>query len=410
VEKIDRKYRQRFAAGARIFTEGDAGERAYIIVEGRAELFTRVAGQRLTVARRGKGEVIGEMALVDGKPRTASAEALEPMEVLVIDRDYLEQRLAHTDPLVSAFIKVILERYRDMWYRQDGAVPFAPLEEAPAPSRHAYQEDLDLTTRRLESEHDLGRALDEGELDVFYQPIVELKGRRLAGCEALIRWHHPQRGLVPPIEFIGLAEETGLIVPIGLWLFERVCRDLKTFDEIRRASDPSSAPMYVSVNLSARQFEEPDLLSSFANLLTATGSDSRRFKLEITESLLLGNPESAERFLQGFKDLGFAIAIDDFGTGYSSFGYLRRYPIDTLKIDRSFVSTMLDNPKSAEIVHALSSMATELGMSVIAEGIEQEPEAERLQGLDCGYGQGYHFSKPLPSADFGRFLQQWKKL
>ncbi len=247
---------------------------------------------------------------------------------------------------------------------------------------------------RLQLENDLRRAIENREFEVYYQPIVALDTCRITGFEALVRWHHPERGFVSPAEFIPLAEETGLITEIGSWVLREACRQTRRWS----LDDPALAMLTISVNLSSRQFMQPDLLAQIKQILDETNLNPRRLKLEITESAVMANAEAAASMLGQLRNLGIQTSIDDFGTGYSSLSYLHRFPIDTLKIDRSFVSRMSEGDENAEIVRTIITLATNLSMSVIAEGVETAEQHERLKELDCEYGQGYLFSRPVPAA------------
>ncbi len=243
----------------------------------------------------------------------------------------------------------------------------------------------------LQLENDLRRSLERQELQVHYQPVVSLKTGRINGFEALVRWQHPRRGLVFPAEFVAIAEETGLIVPIGYWVLCEACRQMSAWQKFYQASDP----LTISVNFSGKQFSQPDLIKQVDQILKKTGLDGKSLKFEITESVLIGNCDSATAMLLQLKSLGVQVDIDDFGTGYSSLSYLHRFPIDALKIDRSFVSRMGINNENLEIVQTIVTMAHNLGMSVVAEGIETAEQLAQLRSLQCEYGQGYFFSKPL---------------
>lgn len=243
----------------------------------------------------------------------------------------------------------------------------------------------------LQLENDLRRALDRQELQVHYQPVVSLKTGRINGFEALVRWQHPQRGLVSPAEFVPIAEETGLIVPIGYWVLREACRQISAWQECYQVT----SPLTISVNFSGKQFSQPDLIKQILQILQETALDGKSLKLEITESVLIENAESAAAMFLQLKSLGVQVDIDDFGTGYSSLSYLHRFPIDGLKIDRSFVSRMGVNNENSEIVKTIMTMAHNLDMSVVAEGIETAEQLTQLRALQCEYGQGYFFSKPL---------------
>jgi diguanylate cyclase (GGDEF)-like protein/PAS domain S-box-containing protein len=242
---------------------------------------------------------------------------------------------------------------------------------------------------RLTLETDLRRALERGEFQVYYQPIVALRSGALVGFEALVRWLHPHRGLVLPCEFIPAAEETGAILPIGAWVLAQSCRQMQAW--------PEPDGLAVSVNLSGRQFAQRDLVEQVTRALESTGLPGSRLKLEITESTIVQNLEAAGRVLQRLKGLGVQVAIDDFGTGFSSLSYLDRLPIDAVKIDRSFVRSITAD-RSA-IVRATIALAHNLNLHVVAEGIDTEEQAVQLSGFGCEYGQGYLYGAPMPATD-----------
>jgi diguanylate cyclase (GGDEF)-like protein/PAS domain S-box-containing protein len=241
---------------------------------------------------------------------------------------------------------------------------------------------------RLQLETDLRRALERGELRVFYQPIVHLQTGRIAGFEALARWEHPERGLVMPDDFIPMAEETGLILPIGLWVLEEACRTLR-----RWQNRPGGEGLKMAVNLSARQFSQPDLVQRVKTILTKTRIRPGTLELEITESVILQHSTQVIETLRRMKALGVQLHVDDFGTGYSSLSYLHRLPLDALKIDRSFVSG--PDCGGLQIVRTIVAMAHALGVAVVSEGIETAELLGELRTLNCEYGQGFYFSRPV---------------
>jgi len=253
---------------------------------------------------------------------------------------------------------------------------------------------------RLKMETDLRRACERDELFVDYQPIVSLQNRTLIGFEALVRWRHPEFGLVPPKEFIPVAEETGLILPIGQTVLRSACRQAREWQE----TYPSQPPLFVSVNLSVKQFNEPGLVENIAQLLDESQLPPGCLKLEITESVFSDNIEAAVRLLTQLRNLGVRLSIDDFGTGYSSLSYLQRFPIDTLKIDRSFVTQMMENEENLAIVRTIVALAQNLGMDVVAEGVETEDQLSLLRKLECENGQGFLFSTPLGGRQLEQFI------
>jgi len=254
---------------------------------------------------------------------------------------------------------------------------------------------------RLQTEIELRRALSQGELRVYYQPIVSLADRSISGVEALARWQHPRRGLVSPVDFIPLAEETGLIVPIGQWVLEQACSQVRKW----RDQNPALRSLVVSVNLSARQFHTPDFVLEIMRAVNEADLEPSALKLEITESTVMQDPEAAATTLRQLKALGFQLAIDDFGTGYSSLSYLKRFPVDTLKIDRSFVDGLGADMQDTAIVRSVVDLAQALDVTVTGEGIETDAQEAELRSLGCDGGQGFLFARPLPAAELEALLQ-----
>ena len=243
----------------------------------------------------------------------------------------------------------------------------------------------------LQMETDMRRALEREEFVLHYQPIVALENFQLRGFEALVRWQHPERGFISPMDFIPVAEETGMIVPLGEWVMREACRQMHGW----QMKFPLDQPLFITVNLSSKQFTQESLISTFAMILQETGVKPQSVKLEITESVVMENVDTATDMLRQLRSLGVKLAIDDFGTGYSSLSYLHRFPIDTLKIDRSFVTRMSENNENTEIVRTIVVLAQNLGMDVVAEGVETNEQLVILQKLGCENGQGYFFSKPV---------------
>ena len=254
---------------------------------------------------------------------------------------------------------------------------------------------------RLQLETDLRRALEHGEFHNVYQPIVSLAAGQIVGFEALLRWQHPTRGLLGPEEFIRVAEETGLIRDLGWWNLREACRQMTNW----RADYHAYSQLTMSVNLSPKQFLQPNLAEDIGNLLRELDLPPQALKLELTESTVMGDPSAAIEMLQQIKSLGISLAIDDFGTGYSSLSYLHRFPLDTLKIDRSFISN-IGNGQDTEIARTILPMALNLHLDVVAEGVETIEQLVLLKKLQCKYGQGYYFSKPLSAEEAGSLLAE----
>jgi diguanylate cyclase (GGDEF)-like protein/PAS domain S-box-containing protein len=252
----------------------------------------------------------------------------------------------------------------------------------------------------MHMETDLRRAIEYEEFELFYQPIVSLSTGRIAGFEALVRWPHPEQGYISPGDFITLAEETGLILPIGTWVLREACRQMRQWQH----QFAHYTPLMISVNLSTRQFAQPNLPEQIQAILEETTLSPNSLKLEITESAIMDNSEAAMLMLEKIKQLGVQLAVDDFGTGYSSLGYLYRFPMDVLKIDQSFVSRIDVDGEKLELVRTITTLAWNLGMDVIAEGIETTKQLAQLKALKCEYGQGYLFARPMSGTDATAFL------
>ncbi|WP_434615581.1 putative bifunctional diguanylate cyclase/phosphodiesterase [Azospirillum sp. B2RO_4] len=264
------------------------------------------------------------------------------------------------------------------------------------PAMHSH------VVEQVRLEHDLRGALDCGnDLWVAYQPIVEMVTGGLAGFEALMRWTHPERGNIPPGIFIPIAESTGLVVSLGTWVLRQACLQIAEWQDRR---EPGSAPLFMSVNLSSHQLSDPNFVQVVREVLRETGVEPSWIKLELTESAVMDKAEQSIRLLRDLRALGIKLSIDDFGTGYSSLSYLHKLPIDSLKVDRSFVSAMHQSEENRAIVRIIMDLARLLGFDVIAEGIETSADANLLRALACDYGQGYHFARPLPSAEAGKLV------
>lgn len=424
---MNTEFTKTMAAGTQVFQEGEPGDCAYIIQSGEIELSMLINGKLSPFALLKKGELFGEMALIDNSFRSATAIAKTDVELMIISRDYIAQKIELSDPTIRMLLQVVLERYRDIHARlHDVSESLTEHESSSANSTissffsqylklssklasaithrqapsHASDIDRDLesTSDSITKENNLKHALDNNEFELYYQPIVSMPQGTIAGCEALIRWNSPTLGFTPPDKFIGLAERTGLIIPLGKWITEQACRAAYEFRKHR--------DIYMSINLSSRQFESASFMADIENAVKAANISNDCIKLEITESILMANPELAEASLNKLKAADFSIAIDDFGTGYSSFSYLHRFPIDTLKIDQSFVNAMFSNERSMEIVRTISLLAKNLSMKTIAEGIEEKNQSQQLDSFGCDYGQGYMYSRPVPFGDFLELLKE----
>jgi len=373
------RFRQQLAAGEVLFEQGEEGSCAYIVESGAIEILHGAAGR--IVARLGAGEIFGEMALLGERSRSASARAAESTVLTRVTQDYLDERLKAADPMVRHLLRTLSRRSRHLL---DGKSASATADA-----------DRALAHDHVRAEQELTLGLERGELLLHLQPIVDLAGGAVAGFEALVRWQHPERGLVPPGEFIPLAEESVLINRIGLWILDAACAALARLN----ALDPTRR-LFMSINLSGRQLNDPAMLPAVDAALARHPVAPQQLKLEITESLLLQRLDEGLPLLEACRARGLRISLDDFGTGYSSLAYLHRLPIDTLKLDRSFVLQLDSNEAGRKIVAAVIRLAHALDMDVITEGIERKEQIDTLKALGADLGQGYFFGRPaaLPAA------------
>jgi EAL domain-containing protein (putative c-di-GMP-specific phosphodiesterase class I) len=256
--------------------------------------------------------------------------------------------------------------------------------------------------RRLEVERELREAIDRDELALFYQPVVNLRTGGITGLEALVRWRHPERGILDPADFVSIAEDSGLIEPIGRWVQERACRQALEWHQLQ----PDSRPFDVAVNLSARQVAHRDLPATVEEIIARTGLDPQHLRLEITESVLVEESATAISSLHALNEMGVRLVLDDFGTGYSSLAYLNRFPFHALKIDRSFVDALGIEQEPTAIVEAIIGMARALSLEVIAEGVESEVQLAELRRLGCDYAQGYLFHPAMPEREVSRLIAE----
>ena len=378
--------REVFTSGQHIFTHGDVGECAYLIEEGAVEVLVLKQDKEHRIRLMGKGELFGEVSLIDYQPRTATVRAVERTVLVPIPRKLMEGLLEKSDPVLRHLLLVILDRFRN---RNDSSA-LSSSSAIISPERSLHRSVVQgEATQKLSLAHGMKRALIRGEFQLYYQPICNLADGCVAGFEALIRWHHPTEGVMSPDEFLWVAEQTGLIHEIGLWTLERACRDWK---ELKQFAD-YEAP-FVSVNLSAAQLSNEMLVEDVNTIITSQKMDPAELKLELTETVVVEHPEIALEIMYGLIDLGCSLALDDYGTGHSGLRHLQRYPLGTLKIDGAFVEPLLSSAQSLEIVRSSVALAHSLGMSVVAEGVTTESVKAKLQEMKCDFGQGWYFGRP----------------
>ena len=400
----EQKEQTEFNTGDLIMKQGAIGDCAFIIEEGSVEVFiTHPDGSDQHLATRGSGAIIGEMALVDRQRRTASVRALEPCTMIQITEAEYKRRLDISDPVIKMITKVILTRYRDTLSRIDSFGSTGNYSASEEIEKQATSSGK--TVQHLKTANEFKDAIENNELQLYYQPIIDMKTKQVKGFEALMRWIHPTRGFMPPNLFIPIAEDSGLIVAASDWAIEEACNAIQ---RTKVACSHLAPDAFMSVNFTAQDMLQDDFLDKLKAVSKKTKTDPAHVKLEMTERLLMNNPDKVRAMLQGCRDYGFRIAIDDFGTGYSSLSYLHHYPIDTLKIDRSFVVAMTKDEGALKLVRGIINLAKSLDMDLIAEGIEENREEELLIQNDCEMAQGYKYAKPMPEDKLVEWLNNQK--
>ncbi|MGH1455852.1 MAG: EAL domain-containing protein [Alphaproteobacteria bacterium] len=392
-----------FKAGEIIMRQGDNGANAFIIENGRVEItLERPDGEVVVVGTRGEGSMIGEMSLIDNAPRTATVTATEDCVVLEITVDDFSRRLENADPVLRMTMQVILTRYRDTLTRanitkDNNLWPMAESVE------RAYLDKADAVDK-IRIANDFKEALKNNEITLHYQPLIDFKTGEVDGFEALMRWIHPEKGFISPGVFIPIIEENGQILEASKWAFRESCNALKRIQE----KSNYHHPLHMSVNFSSTDFSSDGFVENIYNTISETDIQPERIHLEITERLLMAQPETAKETLNMCRKAGMGISIDDFGTGYSSLSYLHSFPINTLKVDQSFVRDMDTKASSRELVRSVVSLGKNLGMKIVAEGVETLAEARILKEMDCDFAQGYYFAKPMAEKDVIDIVKNWQ--
>ena len=374
--------RRTLRRGETLFHEHDPGRTAFLIESGRVRIIVGSGVGAMVLADLGPGDLVGEMAMIDDAPRTATATALEDTVLLVIEREHLAERLAQTDPVVRALLGGQLKRYRSM---------LATVRGQESPEATADLDDF-VAIGKIRLEAQLREALSERRLEVYLQPLYEVAARRVAGYEALVRWNHPERGIVSPAEFISLAEETSLIVPVGEYILHESIGVLVAM----RARGLVPLP-FVSINVSPRQLREAGLIESLLDRLTQAELPTSSVKLEITESQVLDLEQAAD-ILARCHAAGVQVSLDDFGTGFSNLSHLDALHFDTVKIDQAFVRGIDASSRSMSMLEATVGLVRAIGADALVEGIETPFQLETLKRLGVRYAQGYLIGKPVPLA------------
>lgn len=361
----------------------------------------KLTGQLSTVARLGADEFLLIL------PEIKSTVAVEKLAMRLNAAFFEPFVLGEQEVTVTASMGISVyptDGEDALSLLQDATSALHKAKEKGANTFHFYTEDIhNQALERLKLEEELRLALDRKELEVFYQPIIDTRTKSLVGAEALLRWTNKELGFVSPADFIPIAEDIGMIVPIGEWVLEEAFKQVKAWVE-----NPE-APDYVTVNVSPRQFRDVDFVGRVAEIVEKSGVHPSHIKLEVTESLLVGDVDNVEEMMNQLKAIGLRLSLDDFGTGYSSLSYLKKYDFDTLKIDRAFIKDIPDDKGDCALVDAILALSESLGLEVVAEGVETVEQFDYLKEHGCGRIQGFLFSKPLNVSDFEDFILGWRK-
>lgn len=395
-----------FRDGETIFTEGSRSDTAYIIEVGLVEIFVGSGDDAVQLSVLGPGDIFGEMGLIDNFPRSASARAVCACRCITISAAQIAERIEASSPLVRLLISISLHRnraynnyFKAILNSSHVVLPNLAVTEKAYVKNPQHRKILD----EIKLESDLQKAVRNDELQPYYQPLFSIRNNSIVGFESLLRWQCPDRGMVSPNQFIALAEETSLIVPIGDWILEQACIDLKAFQTHWHPGPGSPSHLFMSVNISVRQFQEPNFCEKLLALTQCYGVLPKHIKLEVTERIFLDQADAVEA-IDDCRKAGFEVSLDDFGTGYSSLSYLERCEIDSLKIDQSFTQKISSSHRAKILVSSIIDISKKLGLVTIAEGIETEEHRRILEDMGCDIGQGYLFSKPLPSSDILEFM------
>ncbi len=372
-----------------MFREGDPPDVAYLVEVGEVVVTANRNGVSIVLGVLGAGELLGEMAIIDDAPRTATATARTHCVLMTIDRAAISERLENTDPIIRGLLEGQIKRYRSGLAAMQGLAP--PATKVTKIHLGSSSERISVDKFRLESE--LREALATGQLDVNFQPLLEVATQRIAGYEALVRWPHPERGAVSPIEFITLAEETSLINPVGEYVLNRAIGALS------RLSEAGLDPLpFIAINVSPKQLMESDLLNRTVDRTRAAGVPVNRIKLEITESRMVDYPTVQALLLRCHRE-GIEVSLDDFGTGFSNLGHLHALEFDTVKVDQAFARHMMTSRRAMALAKSIINMIHALDADVVVEGVETEAQMEVLRSMGCRYAQGYLIGRPQPLGD-----------
>ena len=362
-----------------LFLEGEASDCAYIVESGQLSVTTVVNYQTVELGILREGDIVGEMGIIDQAPRTATVTATGTTYLIAITRDSLADRLSDVDPIILFIVKTLLERYRS------GLDSVRGKQKADV----SYSMTTSVSVGKMRLEAELKDALENNRLEISYQPLLNIQTNTVAGFEALARWNHPVRGPILPEEFIALAEETSLIVPIGEYIFQQSCLELINLGKAAGRDD-----LFMSINVSARQILATDFLQRIAQICLRSGVRCEQIAIEITETM--GTPlDVLNHWVKRCRMLGFKISIDDFGTGYSGLSLLTKLTPDKVKIDKLFIANIKTDQAARQLLSSIAQMLNNQQIGVVVEGVESQYELDFIRDLGCDYAQGYLVGKPL---------------
>ncbi|MNK08123.1 Phytochrome-like protein cph2 [compost metagenome] len=386
-----------------IFSEGDEGDCAYIIEKGRVLVYMTKDREDIPLSILGEGEIFGEMSLIDNQSRSATVKAMEDVRLTIVTKQQLLERVSMADTVVQLLMRVLLKRLR----RNNATLGSMKLSDLNTKENVVLNEEAstEAALQQIKLENEVFLAFQHKEFALFYQPIVDLKTKKIQGCEALLRWNSPTLGLVSPNVFIDIIENSSMVIPIGHWIINQALKDLKVLREKLIAENRSALAdsFMMSINISGRQFTHTDFVSNLEDLREKHDIPTKNIKLEMTERIMMDGTLALE-CLQQCSSHGYAISIDDFGTGFSSLQYLTQMPISYLKVDRSFVTKIQNDAKSKAVVSSIIYLANAMNIEIIAEGIETAEESTLLEKMGAHFGQGYLFSKPIAFEKFKEIL------
>lgn len=362
-----------YRSGDVIFLQGDTANFAYIIEHGKVEI--HIEDEVVKTLQR--GDLFGEMGILDQQPRSTSARAIGNVTLLKVAAKQVTERLSQTDPIIKALLHVLLRRIRSLLPNETSFATNVLMSKVES---HIEQSGLN----KIKLETELKSAIDNCEIQTVFQPIAKISNGKIAGFEVLSRWQHPTEGMISPCEFITLAEETRLIVEIGYLVFEQACELLTKLPE----------KCFVSINVSPKQLDNDDFLNQVTAMMKKRSITPARLCLEITENIVV-NTKRAKQWIAKCKTLGFPVFVDDFGTGHSGIKQLVEMDFDVLKLDQTFIKNMFENHKYSAVIQSITRLASDLEVTLLAEGVEQELQYQTLRLLGFDYGQGYYFGKPM---------------